>query len=300
MAQVEKVCRHCGQEYLIAKKKEKTSKFCCLSCAYAHRTIKRVVTVCPVCYQGFDHLPSTKRKTCSKKCAAIYFSRYYQPSEETRKKLRRPPWNKGLTAKDDSRILSGDCNAAYGVVYRTKASDPEWAEKIRQSTKGKINLGDKNATKRPEVQEKMRSSRRRMLKDQSVREKIAERTRQAWRDGKFDGVRVGQCKWFEHKRQDGTTVKVQGTWELAFVEWADGQGLTYDCHRGRIKYVDEAGKERSYYPDFYVHDWEAYVDVKNDYHFGLQRNKFDYVRRSNPDMKLVVLLENDLREKGIL
>jgi len=62
---------------------------------------------------------------------------------ETRKKVGlsnrgRTPWNKNLTAKDDSRILSGENHPMYGFVY----SD-ETLKKMSDAKKGKY-LGENN------------------------------------------------------------------------------------------------------------------------------------------------------------
>lgn len=70
---------------------------------------------------------------------------------------------------------------------------------------------------------------------------IAEKTRIAWAEGKFDGVKVGRCKWYKYVKRDSSQIKVQGTWELAFVKWADEQGLKFDTHQGKLSYQDENG-----------------------------------------------------------
>jgi hypothetical protein len=195
-----------------------------------------------------------------------------------------------------NKFQTGSGNPAFGKTYRTKETHPEWAIKISDGSKG-INSGDSNPMKRPEVRLKMSRSRSEMLKDESVRNKISDTTKKAWADGKFDGVRVGQCKWHEHIKPDGTKIKVQGTWELAFVRWADQKGLKYLCHRGRIPYTID-GKEHSYYPDFYVEEWQQWVDIKNKYHYSIQIEKFNCLRDKGINVK--ILLEDELKKMGVL
>ena len=93
--------------------------------------------------------------------------------------------------------------------------------------------------------------------------------------------------------------RVQGTWEYKFIEWLDINLFTYEVHKGHLKYKDENNEERVYLPDFYVKEWNSYVDIKNSYLFSLTKTKFDYIIRDNPNIKLKILLEKDLINLGI-
>lgn len=304
MTKVKKTCQNCDCSYFVEKKKFKSRKFCGLKCAYAFRTSDRVARKCEWCGKAFHCLPTSGQRFCCQSCSSKHYTETYTHSDETRDKISAAkighvPWNKGLTAKEDQRILSGEYSPAFGNPTCTKNKNPQWAENIKIATKGKINLGDKNAMKRPEVREKMSLTRKKVLQDPAKRKQLSETVRKAWADGKFDNVRVGQCKWYSHQKPDGSIVKVQGTWERAFAEWADGHGLIYTCHRGRLAYKDELGKQRSYYPDFYVNDWGCWVDVKNDYHIALQKDKFEAIRKCNPDQEVRIIDKRQMMTLGI-
>lgn len=231
--------------------------------------------ICENCKKPFKIKPSHAhlRKNCSKKCSIIYVKA--------------------------NGIFAGKNNSAYGKVYKTKESNPEWAENIRKASKGKINLGDANGMKKSEAKAKVSKTRKEMFIDGRLdRKKLGDQISNAWKDGKFDGVRVGQCKWFDHIKPNGDLIKVQGTWELAFVKWADQKNLIYTTHKGRFNYSD-GEKERQYYPDFFVEDWDCWVDIKNDYHFNLQKDKFNSILKSNPDLKLKILRKTDLISLGV-
>ena len=86
---------------------------------------------------------------------------------------------------------------------------------------------------------------------------------------------------------------------MAFAKWMDENDIKFVSHRGWIPYKDEQGNDRLYYPDFLVESWDEWVDVKNDYHWGLQKGKFDCIRRSNPEMKLRVILKDELQKLGV-
>jgi hypothetical protein len=196
---------------------------------------------------------------------------------------------------------SGTNNPSYGKTYRTKKTHPEWAEKISKTNREiGVNVGDKNAMKRPEVAEKMSKTRReKVTSDPEYRKARSISCRQNWADGKYDGVRVGQCEWHTHIKSDGTLVKLQGTWELAYAQWLDFQGIEYDTHKGRIPYLDDDGKERSYYPDFFLVRESKYIDVKNPYYEKVHARKIELVRQSNPGLTLEILGKEKLLSLGL-
>ena len=197
---------------------------------------------------------------------------------------------------------TGKNNPAFGKTYRTKETHPEWAMRVSSThcERGHI-LGEKNPMKNREVATRMGASRSKKFQtDESFRQMTSDIVRQAWAVGKFDGVRVGKCKWHKFTKQDGTTCNLQGTWELAYAMWLDENGIPFIAHRGRITYLDEQGKTRSYYPDFYLPNSNEYVDIKNHYHFNLSKEKWKKIHESNPELKIVLLFEEELKERGIL
>jgi hypothetical protein len=82
------------------------------------------------------------------------------------------------------------------------------------------------------------------------------------------------------------------------VKYLDKNNIKFKCHRGRIPYVSN-GEEHSYYPDFYLIDSDEYIDVKNDYHWNLQKEKFDNIKKSNPALTIKILLKEDMIKMGI-
>lgn len=160
--------------------------------------------------------------------------------------------------------------------------------------------GTNNPMCRTDVAAKMSQTRSQRFKDDpSFRELVSSYTRQAWADGKYDGVKTGKRKWYDHVRPDGSTVKLQGTWEVVFARYLDAQNVLYDAHKGRIPYRDGAGVERSYYPDFFVPSQNRYYDVKGAFWDDAQRDKVRCVIQSNPDIKLDIINRDVFKELGI-
>lgn len=183
------------------------------------------------------------------------------------------------------------------AIQKMLIENPDFGQNVsRGLRKSGANIGDKNGMKQLEARQKVSRARKIMFQDSKVRAHYSKKVREAWARGDFDGVRVGQCKWHDYLHSDGEIYKVQGTWELAFIEWIDKNNLEFKCHRGRIPYVLN-GVDKNFYPDFWINKWDSYVDVKCP-HFYV-KEKFDAIRESNPDIEVKVLFKDDLVKLGV-
>ena len=169
--------------------------------------------------------------------------------------------------------------------------------KTKLASKGN-NAGDSNAMKRPEVRAKLSATRRKLMEDPNFRNKFRQPTIDAWKRGAYVGVNAS-CKWHTYHHTDGTTYKVQGTWELEFIKWLDKNNMNFRCHDDRLKYIDDSNKQHYYYPDFYVYEWDAYVDPKADYWYKKQVRKFELLEEQYPDIEIRILNRQKLTELGI-
>jgi hypothetical protein len=197
----------------------------------------------------------------------------------------------------------GENNPAYGMTYRSKETHPEWAAKIQTTTKERgINIGDKNGMKDPEVRARMSKTRReRVTSNPSYRKARSIAMRQAWADGKYEGVAVGKCKWYDHIKPNGDVIRLQGTWELAYAKYLDEQEITYLAHKGAIWYTRSADNtKRVYLPDFHLLDTDVYLDIKNDYLLRIDQQKFKDIRTCNPTLKLKIITKSELILLNIL
>lgn len=197
--------------------------------------------------------------------------------------------------------MSGFGNPAYGKTYRTKETHPEWAEKVSNTHKSKGSLiGDKNPMKNPVTVAKMSNTRRKTVtNDPAYRASRKQSSIDNWAEGKYDNASVGKCKWYDHQKSDGSIIKLQGTWEVAFARELDTRGIDYEAHRGRLAYISHDGSIRNYYPDFYITMWDAYVDIKGAYWDELQKTKFEYIKKSHPDKCIVIGNKEALKEWNV-
>jgi hypothetical protein len=178
-------------------------------------------------------------------------------------------------------------------------SDPAEIEKLRIACKGN-NAGSKNAMKRPSVRAKVSETRSKLMEDPAFRAKFKQGSIDAWARGAYDHVETqGRTVWHEYKHSDGTVYKVQGRYELKFIQWLDENDLTFECHQGRIPYISDDGLTHNYYPDFYVHEWGCYVDPKATHWYNIQYRKFELLKEQSPEVEIRILTEDKLRKLGI-
>jgi hypothetical protein len=244
---------------------------------------------------GKNGKPNTKT-TCYVACdlCTSKFNRGYI----TRKKHMSDPGISGDYCQGCIQKLPAKRERMSKAINEMMIRDPEWVIRKSVSTKGKINLGDKNGMKQDEARKKVSNARKEMFKDPKKRKEISVKLAKAWADGKYDGVKVGRCKWYAFKKTDGTTIKCQGRWELAYARWLDKNSIRFLAHRGRISYEQDNIK-RSYYPDFYLIDSNVYIDIKNKYHFSLNEEKFAMIKKQHPEITLKLLFKKDLEKLGI-
>jgi hypothetical protein len=182
-------------------------------------------------------------------------------------------------------------------------SDPQKRMEMSNTIKNHIiktggMVGDKNPMKNLEIRKKVGKTRSERMTDQE-KEKYSKGTKKAWEDGKFIGVNnVGKCLWHTYIHSNGKTYKVQGTWELNFIEWLDKNEIDFKCHEGRIPYIDDENKHKNYYPDFYVYIWGCYVDIKSDYSYKGQERKFEILEKTSK-IPIKLLFKKDLNKLGI-
>lgn len=70
---------------------------------------------------------------------------------------------------------------------------------------------------------------------------------------------VRQSRWIEYNGK-----KLGSSYELLTAKSLDENGVKWDVCK-KINYIDPFGKQRTYTPDFYLKDYDVYLDPKNDY-----------------------------------
>lgn len=86
------------------------------------------------------------------------------------------------------------------------------------------------------------------------------------------------CKRTEpYLRLDGTIVNLDSSYERTLAKLFDEHKIKWIRPKPLI-WIDKENIQHHYFPDFYLEDYDVYLDPKNDYCFKVQKEKIDYVK----------------------
>ena len=105
--------------------------------------------------------------------------------------------------------------------------------------------------------------------------------------GKTGGYREGGGRG-KGEKIDG--VWFDSTWEIKLARRLTDLQIKWsrDYKNHKFVYFDENGKKRKYYPDFYLDDFNAYIEVKG-YWTSQTKHKMEQVKINNPGIKIIIL-----------
>lgn len=89
--------------------------------------------------------------------------------------------------------------------------------------------------------------------------------------------------------------RLDSSYELTVAKELKDHNINFEIHPNGLIYTDGEGKTRTYFPDFYLIDYDVYLDPKNDfllsdkykYHGLTTKEKIDRVQKEND---VIVLL----------
>lgn len=87
-------------------------------------------------------------------------------------------------------------------------------------------------------------------------------------------------------------VKLHSSFELKVAQELDKNNIKW-VRPTSVKWIDENGIEHRYYADFYLLDFDTYLDPKNDYLINKDKEKIKRVCEQN-QVKVIVLDKNNL------
>lgn len=95
---------------------------------------------------------------------------------------------------------------------------------------------------------------------------------------------------------------MDSTWEVNLAKWMDDEKIKWDRsrHRHIFWWTDDDGNKRRYYPDFYLPEYNVYLDPKNKYKMENDRVKMERVIKENEIKLFWGLLENVKKELDTL
>ena len=97
-----------------------------------------------------------------------------------------------------------------------------------------------------------------------------------------------------HRRLKKSTVEYKGvlldsTWELELAKRLDAINIKW-IRPEPIKWIDDQGKTHHYFPDFYLPEYDLFLDPKNPQAVRVQRKKIDILLRQYPNIRILYSL----------
>jgi hypothetical protein len=160
-----------------------------------------------------------------------------------------------------------------------------------------------------EARERFSNAEKPVITEES-RKKAAEKIKAAWKEGRYDdcvkkqkgkpGRKHSQktknllsvkARESDHRRLKRKMIEYNGvlldsTWEYELAKRLDELGIKW-VRPKPIKWQDKNGLEHHYFPDFYLEEYDLYIDPKNDFAFRVQKEKMDII--SNMLENLIIL-----------
>lgn len=99
-------------------------------------------------------------------------------------------------------------------------------------------------------------------------------------------------KQLYYKTIDGNIVYLQSSYEIKVAEELDNNGVRW-IRPKFIEWIDDNKISHRYYPDFYLCDFDLYLDPKNYFLQNKDKIKIECVQKQN-SVKIIVLSENEL------
>jgi hypothetical protein len=167
----------------------------------------------------------------------------------------------GPRAKKQKNIkgsLEWKKSISKGLKLKYK-NDPEWKEAKKQKV---IELyKNKILTGLPKTQEAIEDRNRK------IKENMLQRYANGWE------TQCGRAKKIDYESPIAGKIKVDGNWELAVAKYLDSINVKWIRNKKRFDYINLVNKKSTYCPDFWVEDWNTFIEVKG-YETDLDRCKW--------------------------
>ena len=91
-----------------------------------------------------------------------------------------------------------------------------------------------------------------------------------------------------YTQKDGTVVQLDSSWEESLAKRLDEIDANW-IRPAAIKYTDHNNVSRNYFPDFYLPDYDVYLDPKNPYAIKAQMKKIECLTKQ---IKNLIIIES--------
>jgi hypothetical protein len=94
----------------------------------------------------------------------------------------------------------------------------------------------------------------------------------------------------EYTKKDGAIVMLDSSWEEVLASRLDELNISW-IRPNPIKWVDENGLQRNYFPDFYLVDYDLYLDPKNPIAYKNQLKKITILLKTYNNIRFLTTLD---------
>ena len=94
----------------------------------------------------------------------------------------------------------------------------------------------------------------------------------------------------EYIKKDGSIVKLDSSWEEALAVRLDELNVDW-IRPGPIKWIDTEGISHNYFPDFYLKDYDLFLDPKNEQAVKVQKDKIECLTQQLKNLIIITTLE---------
>ncbi len=222
--------------------------------------------LCKFCNVALSYKEHKSKSFCNSSCAARFNNKGKIKSEEAKRKV--------------SDKLKGRVSPYKGILRGFRCEGKE------VGANSSVEFPTCKSCKRvfcSKVNNKSRKSCRKTCSNECrVQASIGVRTYQ-------NGSRKPQ--WYFNKWEN-KEVLLDSSWEVEIAKLLDKNRVNW-LRPKYLPYKDENGVNRKYYGDFYLNDYDVYLDPKNSYLIGKDRDKIERVKVQN-DVKIFILTREEL------
>lgn len=93
-------------------------------------------------------------------------------------------------------------------------------------------------------------------------------------------------------------IHMRSSWEIIVAQYLDSQGLTWNYEPQAFP-ITISNKSFTYTPDFYIKEWDCYLEVKG-YWRDNAKEKFSQFEREYPQINIKIWNKEKMKELGLL
>lgn len=179
--------------------------------------------------------------------------------------------------ENPNRISIDKIGARKGKIPWNKGLTKETDERVKLSEETKKKIGNKSKGRKHSKETKKYMS-----------ELTKERYANGWE------VKCGRAPKIDYESPIAGKVKLDGSWELKTAIYLDKLKVKWKRNKNRFHYINLKGKNATYCPDFWVEDWNTYIEVKG------YKTDLDKCKWKQFEHELLIWEKEDLKKRGIL